>query len=47
MLYGTSTADPLVAMAVPLVLLLVAGVACFLPARKAAGLDPARTLTGQ
>ena len=39
-LYGVGTADPLTYLAVPAVLAAVALVACWLPARRAAGVDP-------
>ncbi len=39
-LFGVGTADPLTYLAVPAVLAAVALVACWLPARRAAGVDP-------
>jgi putative ABC transport system permease protein len=44
MLYGVGLVDPLVLGAVATVLLLVAGIASVLPARRAARVDPARAL---
>jgi ABC-type antimicrobial peptide transport system permease subunit len=44
MLFGISPADPLSIGAVLLVLLLTSGLACYLPARRAARLDPMRAL---
>jgi hypothetical protein len=43
-LYGVSALDPVTFAAVPLLLLLATIVACLIPARRAAGLDPMRTL---
>lgn len=39
-LLGVSATDPLVFVAVPVLLALVAALACFLPARQAAAVDP-------
>jgi ABC-type antimicrobial peptide transport system permease subunit len=39
-LFGVSLADPLTFTAVPLLLALVALVACYLPARRASRVDP-------
>ncbi len=46
-LYGVSTADPLILASAGLVLMAVALAACYLPERRALAVDPARTLTGQ
>jgi ABC-type antimicrobial peptide transport system permease subunit len=45
-LYGVTPHDPLTFIAVPLALLTVAAVACFVPARRAATLDPLQVLRG-
>ena len=44
-LYGVSTADPLILLGAAALLAGTAMVACFLPARRAVAVDPARTLT--
>lgn len=46
-LYGVSTRDPAVFVSAPAFLLLVAIVAAWLPARRAASLDPAQTLRAE
>ena len=44
LLYSTSVADPLVLVAAPAVLVAATLAACWIPARRAAGIDPVRTL---
>jgi len=46
-LYGVPPADPPTFVSVPLLLILVAAVACWVPARRAARVDPAITLSGE
>jgi ABC-type antimicrobial peptide transport system permease subunit len=43
-LYGGAAFDPVTFIAVPIVLLVVAGGAIWVPARRAAGLDPLAAL---
>jgi ABC-type antimicrobial peptide transport system permease subunit len=43
-LYGVGGLDPLTVLAAPLLLVLVAGIATYLPARRAAIVDPVRAL---
>jgi ABC-type antimicrobial peptide transport system permease subunit len=44
LVYGVSTEDPLVYVLVPALMLVVAFVACFLPALQASGADPSISL---
>ncbi len=44
LVFGVSTRDPVTFMAVPIVLAMVAGLAAFIPARRAARIDPIRAL---
>jgi putative ABC transport system permease protein len=44
LVYGVGTLDPLTFVAVPVLLCVVALLACFLPARRAASIDPIITM---
>ena len=47
LLYGISPADPLAYGSAALMLLLIALLGCWLPARRAAQVDPMRALRGE
>jgi ABC-type antimicrobial peptide transport system permease subunit len=47
LLYGITPADPLTLVVVSAVLMLVGALATWLPARRAARLDPVRALRGE
>jgi ABC-type lipoprotein release transport system permease subunit len=46
-LYGVTARDPLSFAVVPIVLIAVAALACYAPARRAARVDPLSVLKGQ
>jgi putative ABC transport system permease protein len=47
MLFGVSPADPATFVGVPVLLVLVAAVACYLPARRARRLDPVKAMNAE
>jgi ABC-type antimicrobial peptide transport system permease subunit len=46
-LFGISTTDPMTFVAVPAILVVVAMIACVVPARRALAVDPASTIRGE
>ncbi|HEX6213574.1 MAG TPA: hypothetical protein VFZ38_02085, partial [Vicinamibacterales bacterium] len=44
LVYGVGTLDPVTFIAVPAMLCVIALLACFIPARRAAAVDPITTL---
>jgi putative ABC transport system permease protein len=44
LLFGVSATDPLTFAAVAFILILIAAIACLIPARRAASVDPAITM---
>lgn len=44
LLYGVTTTDPLALCLAAIVLVVIAGIACFFPAKRAASIDPVRAL---
>jgi putative ABC transport system permease protein len=47
MLFGVGATDPVTFIAVPVVLLLVAGIACLVPGRRATKVPPVLALRGE
>ena len=47
LLFGVAPLDPITYLATPAVLFLAAAAACYIPARRAAAVDPAETLRAE
>lgn len=47
LLFRVEPRDPFTLLVAPAILIVVAGVSCFLPARRAAGIDPLSSLRAE
>ena len=47
LLFRVDPRDPFMLLVAPAILIVVAGVSCFLPARRAAGIDPLSSLRAE